>query len=379
MAHKTSQAGQTAALLESADFESEYSLKRNFFIIGGGVAGLSTACELLRHGQGVIVADHEQAGQSSWAGAGILCPLLPWGYSDAVNRLALSGMRAWPGWAAEIARQSGIDPEYWGCGMEVMAAHKQQDALDWCRQHDFPAERTAGNHLWLPAVAQVRNPRLIEALKGSVAALGGKILPACEISGLRAKSGKAVAALSGQSVYAADVFVWAGGAWAGQALGELAAVPHVRPVRGQMLLYAPGSHTLDRILYQDGLYLVPRRDGHLLAGSTVEDAGFDAITTPETLENLHAAACDLLPELRAHRPVRSWAGLRPGSPDNIPVIDRHPAYNNVWVNAGHFRYGVTMAPAGSRLLVELMLDKAPHIDPVPYGWQAALGRKWSET
>jgi len=354
-------------------------LKRNFFIIGGGVAGLSTACELLRHGQGVIVADCEQAGQSSWAGAGILCPLLPWDYGDAVNRLALSGMRAWPDWAAEIRQLSGIDPEYWACGMEVMATHKQQDALDWCRQHDFPAIGRSDGTIWLPAVAQVRNPRLIEALKGSVTALGGNILPAGEITGLRAKNGKAVAAMADQAEYAADMFVWAGGAWAGQALGELAAVPHVRPVRGQMLLYAPGSHALDRILYQDGLYLVPRRDGHLLAGSTVEDAGFDAGTTPEILENLHAAACDLLPGLRAHRPIRSWAGLRPGSPDNIPVIDRHPAYDNVWVNTGHFRYGVTMAPAASRLLVELMLEKAPHIDSASYDWQAALGRDWKNT
>lgn len=351
-------------------------MKRNFFIIGGGVAGLSTACELLRHGQDVIIADQQQAGQSSWAGAGILCPLLPWDYDDAVNRLTLGGMQAWPAWAAEIARHSGIDPEFWGCGMAVLAGDTRDAALAWCRQHDFPAIGNPDGMIWLPDVAQVRNPRLVAALAGSVAALGGKILPGCEITGLRVENGKAVAVLSGQSEYAADVFVWAGGAWAGQALGQLAPVPHIRPVRGQMLLYAPGSHALDHILYADGLYLVPRRDGHLLAGSTIEDAGFNASTTPEILQNLHAAACKLLPGLRAQQPIRSWAGLRPGSPHNIPVIGRHPGHDNVWVNTGHFRYGVTMAPASSRLLVELMLGLSPHIDPTPYTWEAALGRIW---
>lgn len=351
-------------------------MKRNFFIIGGGVAGLSAAYALLLRGHGVTLADRRDPGQSSWAGAGILCPLLPWDYDDSVNRLALGGMRDWPDWAAEIARLSGIDPEYWACGMRVLAGETQQLALDWCRQRDIPVQATSDGVIWLPGVAQLRNPRLIAALSGSIIALGGKILPECEITGLRLDGKSAVAALSGQVEYAADVFVWAGGAWAGKSLGGIEPVPHIRPVRGQMLLYAPGSHALDHILYRNGLYLVPRRDGHLLAGSTIEQAGFDSGTTPEILEKLHQAACALLPALSKHQPMRTWAGLRPGSPSNIPVIDRHPDHDNVWVTSGQFRYGVTMAPASTRLLVELMLGKTPHIDPAPYTWQAELGRHW---
>ncbi len=361
-------------MLESADFESEYSLKRNFFIIGGGVAGLSAAYALLLQGQAVTLADYRQAGQSTWAGAGILCPLLPWDYDDDVNRLALGGMRAWPAWAAETARLSGHDPEYWACGMEVHAGNVQEPALDWCQRHGFAAEEQADGVIWLPEVGQLRNPRLIAALAKAVTALGGKILPESEITGLMQTGRKAISALSGQVEYAADVFVWAAGAWAGQKLDHLSPVPNIRPVRGQMLLYAPGSHSLNHILYRDGLYLVPRRDGHLLAGSTVEEVGFNADTTPDMLAKLHETACNLLPELAAHRPIRSWAGLRPGSPANIPVIDRHPDYDNVWVSTGHFRYGVTMAPASSSLLVELMLGASPRIDPTPYSWQAALVR-----
>lgn len=335
---------------------------------------MSAAHALLRQGQSVTLADLRRRGQSSWAGAGILCPLLPWNYTDAVNRLAFEGMRAWPDWAAEAARLSGRDPEYWPCGMEVRGGNIEAQALAWCRQHGLAAEGRPDGGIWLPQVAQLRNPRLTAALAGAVTALGGTILPECEISSLRRSGRAVVSALAGQVEHAADVFIWTGGAWAGQQLGQLSPVPNIRPMRGQMLLYAPGSHNLRHILYRDGFYLVPRRDGHLLAGSTVEDAGFDADTVPDALAALHRAACALLPELSGHRPILSWAGLRPGSPDNIPVIDRHPDHDNLWVSTGHFRYGVTMAPASSRLLVELMLDAPPHLDPAPYSWQAALAR-----
>ena len=363
-------------MLESADLLG-YGLKQNFFIIGGGVAGLSAAYELLQRGHGVRLANAGRAGQSSWAGAGILCPLLPWNYGEDVNRLALEGMESWPDWAAAIAKTSNKDPEYWACGMEIRADGLEA-ALAWCRQHHLPAEMTTGR-LWLPGVGQVRNPRIIAALSGAITAMGGEILTDCEISQVNRDGRMALTVASGQTEYTADAYIWAGGAWAAQALGPMAPVPHIRPVRGQMLLYAPGSHSLKHIIYRNGLYLVPRRDGHLLAGSTTEDAGFDARTTAEALQQLHEAACELLPELGGHQPIRSWAGLRPGSPDNIPVIDRHPDFDNVWVHAGHFRYGVTMAPASSRLLTELMLGQAPHLDPAPYSWAAAQARRWGSS
>ena len=89
-------------------------------------------------------------------------------------------------------------------------------------------------------------------------------------------------------------------------------------------------------------------------------------------------AAELLPALAGLEPVQHWAGLRPGSPDNIPVIDRHPDFDNVFVNTGHYRYGVTMAPASAELLVDLMEGNTPALDPAPYRWQAALERRWSD-
>ena len=136
---------------------------------------------------------------------------------------------------------------------------------------------------------------------------------------------------------------------------------------------------LDTILYRQGLYLIPRRDGHVLAGSTLEDAGFDKTTDDATCQRLHAEAAELLPVLGGLEPIRHWAGLRPGSPENIPVIDRHPHFDNVFVNVGHYRYGVTMAPASAELLIDLMEDRTPALDPAPYRWQAALERNWTDS
>jgi glycine oxidase len=146
-----------------------------------------------------------------------------------------------------------------------------------------------------------------------------------------------------------------------------------------MLLFKLEPGVLESILYRKGLYLIPRRDGHVLAGSTLEDAGFDKSTDIATLQRLHAEATELLPVLGSIQPIRHWAGLRPGSPDNIPVIGRHPDLENVFVNTGHYRYGVTMAPASAELLVDLMEDKSPVLDPAPYSWQAALERAWGDT
>jgi glycine oxidase len=114
-------------------------------------------------------------------------------------------------------------------------------------------------------------------------------------------------------------------------------------------------------------------------GSTLEDAGFDKSTDAATGVRLHAEAAELLPALSDAQPVQHWAGLRPGSPDNIPIIDKHPDFDNVYVNTGHFRYGVTMAPASSELLADLIDGRTPALDPAPYRWQAAAERRWATT
>jgi glycine oxidase len=154
-------------------------------------------------------------------------------------------------------------------------------------------------------------------------------------------------------------------------LGPLGAALAVRPVRGQILLYKAERRIIRRMLLAEGTYLIPRDDGHILVGSTLEEVGFDKSVTQDAQGALRRRAEAMLPQLAALEPVQQWAGLRPGSPDNVPVIARHPEVENLWVASGHFRYGVTMAPASARLLGDLLLDRPPVLAPAPWAWPTA--------
>ena len=357
-------------------------LKASAIILGTGVSGLSVAMALLKRGHRVTLLERDEVGkESSWAGGGILSPLLPWDYSAAVSALALRSMVAYADWVEAIEAQSGHIAEYWPCGMRVLDALQPEEALVWCEAHGLTAQlgHTQPNNLWLPDIAQVRNPRLVAALREAIVRLGGVIHTHCSTEETTSRAGQVLSMRTNRGTFSADRFVLATGAWAGIGLPGLAGAPNVRPIRGQMLLFKLKPGALDTILYRNGLYLIPRRDGHVLVGSTLEDAGFDKSTDIATRQRLHAEAAELLPILGSMQPIQHWAGLRPGSPDNIPVIDRHPDFDNVFVNTGHYRYGVTMAPASAELLVDLMEGRQPVLDPAPYSWQAARERTWGDT
>jgi glycine oxidase len=409
-------------------------LKTSVIVLGAGVSGLSVALALLQRGHCVTMLERGiMGGESSWAGGGILSPLLPWDYAGPVSALALRSMAGYADWVADIEAISGRDAEFWRCGMLALGVPDPEHALAWCSAHGIAAERDClatphlapdvlkeilnnsisvmaseakqsrthaastnarsprlcgprddgikrrvaeENCIWLPSIAQVRNPRLVAALRAAVVQLGGVIREHCAATGVLTQGGRVTAVRTAAETFPADAVVLATGAWSGLGLAGLAAMPQIRPIRGQMLLFKLEPGVLDTILYRNGLYLIPRRDGHVLVGSTLEDAGFDKSTDDATRQKLHAEAAELLPALATMQPVRHWAGLRPGSPGNIPIIDRHPDFGNVFVNTGHYRYGVTMAPASAELLVDLMEDRTPALDPTPYRWHAALERRW---
>lgn len=357
-------------------------MSHNVLIIGAGASGLSAALALLQRGYRVVVLDRGTAGaESSWAGGGILSPLLPWDYAEPVSQLALRSMAGFGTWIAEVETRSGCATEFWRCGMDVLAPAQLDKALAWCQTHGISARfdpSESGSRLRLPEIAQVRNPRLLAALREAVLKLGGTIHTHCAVETLQSQAGQ-VTAHATCGIFAAERLVLAAGAWSGLALPGLPGVPNIRPIRGQMLLFKLDPGVLSTILYRDGLYVIPRRDGHILVGSTLEDVGFDKSTDAATARRLHAEAVALLPALADAVPIRQWAGLRPGSPDNIPVIGRHPDFDNVFINAGHYRYGVTMAPASAELLADLMEGKTPALDPAPYSWAAAAARRWHGT
>ena len=358
-------------------------MKAEFLIIGGGVIGLACAQSLLLSGHRVTLVERGSIGQeASWAGGGILSPLCPWDYKEAVTKLALRGMKMFKESAEMLLAATGIDPEYQCSGMLLLPPFQQERAGQWCTLHNVALRQVnlsdhlatqlgrpyQGNGLLLPGIAQVRNPRLLQALSQHVRMLGGTILEHhtmqefeltgdC-ISGLRTTHGK----------FAADAYIVAAGAWSKALLGEHALGVDIRPIKGQILLFKFDAPPFRNILLKENLYFIPRRDGHVLVGSTLEDVGYDKSVTKEARDSMLNRVRDLFPGWHDREPVKQWAGFRPGSPDNIPVIGRHPRLTNLYINSGHFRYGVTMSLASAELLSNEIEGRTQPIPVEEYRW-----------
>ncbi len=355
-----------------SDYEPD-PVSKPIVVIGAGIAGLASAWELARRGAQVEVLERGTPGQeASWAGAGILSLLLPWNYPAPLRALTEHSQALYPDWIDAIHKTAAIDPEYRRTGMLIRAPYDRAQAeTGFAGQAATvaPAALTGfGPGLWLPEVAQVRNPRLLQALLEGLRRLGVTIHSEIGTISLTTQANRVTAAVSGDRRWPADQFVVATGAWSANLLDQHAAGLPIRPIRGQMLLYRTEPGRLPCILYEAGQYLVPRADGHILAGSTLEDVGFDKTTTVEARDRLHGFMSRLLPDVAASGPIRHWAGLRPGAPDNIPIIARHPILENLFVNSGHFRYGVTLAPASAELLADLMTGKTPEPTLRLFAW-----------
>lgn len=332
-------------------------------VVGGGIVGCTTAMLLRQQGWQVTVVERniiaaQTSGEASWAGAGIIFPLLPWFYQEAVNQLALEGASLYPDLANQLHQETGIDPECLRSGMRIQPPFDVDAALAWCRAHQVEAH-LQGDELWLPDVLQVRNPRLLQALKAWLIQHQvtlkeqTQLLPLPEIEIGQQGTLKRWQTTTGETLEA-DIFIVTSGAWSFDLLKQTALSLEIKPMRGQMLLYQLSQPISNHIIYRDGFYMVPRKDGYLLAGSTLEDVGFDTGVTEAMRIEMQAKAETILPQLKDASVIKHWSGLRPGTPHNIPTIGQHPHIHNLYLNTGHFRYGVTMAPASAKRLLALL-------------------------
>jgi len=355
----------------------------DFLIVGGGAIGLSSALELLQSGCRVTVVERGAVGrEASWAGGGILSPLCPWDYQEPATRLALHSMAMFDEAATILYATTGIDPEYERSGMLVLPPFNIDLATRWCAQYQVVLQQVhlvdclpgispdiQGAGLWLPAVAQVRNPRLMRALRKRVEMLGGTILEQHEVQKFEIAGERVVALHTSQGKLAADTYIVAAGAWSKALLGGQALGLDIRPIRGQILLFKFDTPPFKQILLKKDLYFIPRRDGHVLVGSTLEDVGFDKSTTAGARDSLLGRAREIFPDWRDCEPLQHWAGFRPGSPDNIPTIGRHPHLVNLFANSGHFRYGVTMSFASAELLRNEIEGRPQPFNTEEYRWK----------
>lgn len=362
----------------------------DFLVLGGGVIGMMLARELANAGAEVTLVDRKTCAQeSSWAGGGIVSPLYPWRYPPEVTALANFAQDFYPRLAAELFEETGIDPEFNPHGLLMLRVADQQAALDWAKREDrqldpvdaaFLYEKepdvAAGfdQALWMPQVASVRNPRLGQALRAALVQHPRvRLLEDTDIQGIFHEEGEVLGVQGRQMVFSARKTILCAGAWSGPLLQDLGLETSIKPVRGQMLVFKAPPGLINRVVLMDGRYLIPRRDGRILAGSTLEYVGFDKQTTEDALTSLRTTACQLLPALQDCEIEQHWAGLRPGSKDGIPYMGEVPGYSNLYVSAGHFRNGLVLAPAATRLLADQLLQREPLLDPQPYQPQTRLG------
>lgn len=352
-------------------------------IVGGGVIGLLTAYNLASEGQAVTLLERGGLGQeASWAGGGIVSPLYPWRYSQAVTALAHWSQDFYPQLAQRLFAATGVDPEVHTTGLYWLDLDDEAQALAWAVREGRPLSKVdvsaahdavpvlGGGYsqaIYMANVANVRNPRLVKSLKAALLALPNvTISEQCDVSGFVLGGGRVVGVNTATGHVLGDHVVLAAGAWSGQLLGTLGLGLPVEPVKGQMILYKCASDFLSSMVLAKGRYAIPRRDGHILIGSTLEHEGFDKTPTDTALESLKASAQELIPALADAEVVGHWAGLRPGSSEGIPFIGEVPGFRGLWLNCGHYRNGLVLAPASCQLFTDLLLARAPIIDPVPY-------------
>lgn len=353
-------------------------------IIGGGLIGMLTARYLAQAGASVTIYEKGEIGrESSWAGGGIISPLYPWRYPDAVTELARWGQQRYEAVAAELKAESGIDPEYLKSGLLLLDIDEQErlGAEKWASRFGYHMEylgrdgiralqpnlgETSDHALWMPEVAQMRNPRLVQAVRGSIEALGLTIHEQAPVEDILIEQGAVKGIQLAEGIVPVTKVVVAGGAWSGVLLKRRGIDLAVEPVRGQMLLFRGEPGLLDHIVLSGSHYLIPRADGRILVGSTLEYVGFDKATTVQGHDELYDFATSLLPPL-AELPVeKQWAGLRPGSRDGVPVIGQCGGIAGLYANAGHFRNGVVIGLASARLLADQLLGRETILPSEPY-------------
>jgi len=353
----------------------------DFIIIGGGIIGLLTAKELQQTGARVaIIEKNSPEQQATRAAGGILSPMRPWHYSDAVNAISQISQSLYRDLSQQLHSATGIDPEWIPSGMLVLHDEEIPDATHWCQQHQSPYEMLSPKQfkqqfpylkpitqpaLFRNDVATIRPPRLADALSRYLSDQGVSFFKQNAQSLLFNKQQISGVQLADEVIKAKE-YIICGGAWSPQLIPAESHTPEILPVKGQMICF-PAVDLPQPCMVMDGnRYIIPRLDGQVVVGSTRENTGFDASTSPEAFAELREFAEKLLPALKGLEPHAHWAGLRPSSPDSIPYICRVEPYDNLSLNAGHFRNGIVLAPASAQVMVDILLERSSHIDGSPY-------------
>lgn len=346
-------------------------------VVGAGIIGLSLALELNKRGLRVLVVEKGEPGrEASWAAGGMLVDS-PGETRLELRKLATASARMYPEFVRELEDESGLRIDLRSVG--TIALSRVETGLRPVLAGQSPATTQAFSSQACSLPLAEFEPALqilnLTALFVKECCVDPRDLTAAAIAAVRHRGvdlssgdhvlavemadGKACGVRTNKTQFAAGIVVNCAGAWAGQ-IG-----PHTfptRPVKGQMLcVIMPQKEMVRHVIRTPDVYLIPRSDGRMLIGATVEEAGFDKQTVPETIQKLRQAALDLIPKLADARFLEAWAGLRPGTPDALPILGGTPT-PGYFVATGHFRDGILLAPVTARVVGQIVTDQKPGLD-----------------
>ena len=340
-------------------------------IIGGGIIGLSLSIALRKRGATVLVVERGEPGrEASHAAGGMLvdCPLET---PSALQPLATASARMYPEFAYELEVESGMKVDMRDFGTILLSPEKHiqhpelsDTALTSAALAELepPLADPSGPALYLKERSV--DPRALTAAALKTAKNRRvDFSSGDEVTAINISDGQVTGVTTTKTSFLSEKVVNCAGAWSSR-LGPQP-IP-TRPVKGQMLCLAMPSRTLIKhVIRSPDAYLIPRSDGRLLVGATVEEAGFDKRTDPDTMQRFHKAAIALVPKLADARILEDWAGLRPGTPDALPILGA-AATPGYYVATGHFRDGIMLAPITAEVMADVIQDRKPAFDLTPF-------------
>ena len=350
-------------------------------IAGGGLIGSSIAFELARAGLRVGLFDKQDPGkEASWASAGILSPAPESPSMIALVPLGKASMELYPEFVREVEELSGLQVGYRAKGtVEVITSRQAREEMSTvialhhglglqaeplspedARELEPNLREDLEGAVLRPAEASVDNRLLVQAILASARKSGTEIHAGASVESLWLEGKTCKGLVAGGEQISASHTVIAAGCFSAQIHGAEKYAP-VRPAKGQMISLVCPEAKVERVLWGDDIYLVPRNDGRILAGATVEDMGFDKALTAGGQRKLLAAAIDLVPALENARVEEAWAGLRPDSPDHLPILGPTDLRGLI-IATGHFRSGVLLTPITAELVTEWILTGSAHVD-----------------
>ncbi|AGY57176.1 glycine oxidase ThiO [Gloeobacter kilaueensis] len=342
-------------------------------ILGGGIVGLALAIELHRIGATQVLVLDRGHSPATWAAAGMIAPRAE-GLRGALLDLGLASRALWPAWAAQLEEASGEPVDYRSCGVLLPAQNKeavekQNIALGegcWWEREEVLAHipgicETIAGGLWFEKEGAVDNRRVLVALRAAAERLGIAVQSGVNVLGPADPDLRAVTTDAG--LVSADRFVLAQGAWSGTWLD----LP-VQPLKGQMLALKSQPEQLRTVLYGEGVYLVPRRDGRIVVGATQEQVGFEPGNTAAGIHALLTNALALVPGLADCPLVEQWWGFRPATPDAAPLLGQGP-WPHLHLATGHHRNGILLAPITARLLAREIVTGEPQPLLAPFSYR----------